>query len=194
MTQMSDRRSPVHALVAGCDLGTADQQRAALQDLALCDLGATPKLGLKGPGAESWLRGQQIEVPAGTYDVVYLSDGGLIARLGGADFVVEGGPVRRLEDELARAPADVYPVRREDATFVLLGARRHEVMARLCSLDLAGVKPDRLLLTRAAGVSCTLLPQEGRLRLWVDYTYAVSFFETLLECVLERGGRVVAPA
>src|SRR4051812_43864541 len=104
MPEVAERRSPVHDLlashnpqwgrVAGAPVavrfGPGEEESA--RELALCDLSALPKLGLKGSGAEGWLRQQQVEVPAATYDTARLSDGGLIARLGGADFLLEGGP------------------------------------------------------------------------------------------------------
>jgi hypothetical protein len=50
------------------------------QKLTLSDLGASPKLGLKGAGAEAWLRTQNVDIPPATYDTRPLPDGGLIAR------------------------------------------------------------------------------------------------------------------
>ena len=51
----------------------------ALRTLGLCDLSALPRLGVKGPGAEGWLRGQRVEPPAAVYDSPTYSPGAPIA-------------------------------------------------------------------------------------------------------------------
>ena len=209
MPEAAERRSPVHDLllsrnpqwgrVAGAPIALhfGDGEKEAARELALCDLSALPKLGLKGPGAEGWLR-QQVEVPPATYDVARLPDGGLIVRLGGADFFLEGGPSDGVLPRLAAAPADVYRVERQDATFLLSGGRALRVLARLSSIDFATAPPRRLVLTRAAGVNCGVLPdRDGDVpvyRVWVDFTYAASFWEAGALIAEELGGRVVGAA
>jgi sarcosine oxidase subunit gamma len=209
MPQAAERRSPVHDLLscrspqwgraAGAPIALrfGDGEAEAARELALCDLSALPKLGLKGPGAESWLRRHQVEIPPATYDVARLADGGLIARLGGADFFLEGGPSDEVLPRLAAVAADVYRVERQDATFLLSGARSLKVLARLSSIDFATASPRRLILTRAGGVNCGVLPDPDGVpayRLWVDFTYAASFWESAVEVVEGLGGRVVGAA
>lgn len=210
MPEAAERRSPVHDLLlarnpqwgraAGAPIalrfGDGDQQAA--RELALCDLSALPKLGLKGTGSEAWLRRHEVEVPPATYDTARLPGGGLVARLGGADFLLEGGPTDGLLPRLAAVPADVYRVERQDATFLLTGARALKVLARLSSVDFATAPPGRVILTRAGGVNCMVMPGRDEnmstYRLWVDYTYAASFWESVVEIVEELGGRVVGAA
>lgn len=161
-----------------------------------------PKLGLKGPGAEAWLREQGVEVPPTTYETRRLADGGLIARLGTTDFFLEGpssGEVLpRLVTELARNPSRVYRVERHDATFVLSGLLAVKVLAQLSSFDFRSAPPGRVVLTRAAGLNCAVLPDEAgdvpRFRIWVDSSYATFFAETLADIVEELGHRVVDAA
>jgi sarcosine oxidase subunit gamma len=215
MTDPAERRSPVHDLLASraaqwgrlgdtqvaLRFGPAEEEAAAVRTLALADASALPKLGVKGPGAEAWLRGQEVEVPPATYDTRPLAGGGLIARLGAGDFFLEGGPagglLPRLRERLAGA-LGVYPVERQDATFLLAGSRAPEVLAQVCSIDFATAPPRRLILTRSAGVNCGVLPEPrdelAVFRLWVDYTYAASFWESLAEIAEEVGGRVVGAA
>src|SRR4051794_2212104 len=185
MPPTAERRSPVHDLLVSRDpqwgrvagapvvLRFGPGEAEAARDLAVCDLSALPKLGLKGAGAEGWLRQQQVEVPPATYDVARLPDGGLIARLGGADFFLEGGPSDAVLPRLAAAPAGVYRVERQDSTFLLTGARALRVLSRLSSIDFATAPRRRLVLTRAGGVNCGVLPdRDGDVptyRLWVDY-------------------------
>ena len=149
-----------------------------------------PKLGLKGAGAEAWLREQGVDVPPATYDTRRLPDGGVIARLGTADFFLEGGPgsdwFTRLGEELARGPAKVYRVERHDAAFVLSGPQALKVLAQMCSFDFRSAPPAHVVLTRAAGVNCTVLPEMNErqtFRIWVDCTYSAFFEETLREII-----------
>jgi sarcosine oxidase subunit gamma len=210
MPEAAERRSPVHDLlssrnpqwgrIAGASIALrfGDGEEEAARQLALCDLSALPKLGLKGGGAEGWLRSQQIDVPPNTYDVAHLADGGLIARLGDADFFLEAGTADAVLPRLAATPADVYRVERQDATFLLTGSRTLRLLARLSSIDFAAAPPRRLILTRAGGVNCAVLPDRDgdvpHYRLWVDYTYAASFWESVVEIAKELGGRVVGAA
>jgi sarcosine oxidase subunit gamma len=216
MPESAERRSPVHRLLesrgarwgrlAGApfalSFGPAEEEAAALRDLGLCDLSALPKLGVRGPGAEEWLRGRGVELPPATYHTRPLPDGGLTVRLGPEDFLLEGGVsgdlLTRLAAGMAEAPPGVYRVERQDATFLLTGARAVRVLAQLCSLDFRAASPRRLLLTRAGGVNCGILPEEAAgvpaFRIWVDPTFAVALWESLAEIGEELGGRVVGAA
>ncbi len=203
MPQAAERRSPVHHLLeptatvwgrlAGAPvalrLGPAEEESAAAKALALCDVSALPKVGIRGPAAEAFLRGQGVELPPATYDVLPHA-GGLVVRLGSADFFFEGGDMSRFDT----MPPGVYRVERQDATFLLCGSRALEVLAQLCSYDFRAA-PRRLVLTRAGGVNCGVLPDQvngiALFRFWVDPTFAVSFWEMLAEIAGELGGRVV---
>ena len=155
-----------------------------------------PKFGIKGAGAEPWLREQEIDVPPATYDTRRLADGGLIARLGTSDFFLEGAPsgelLPRLSAELARNPPRVYSVERHDAAFLLSGPLAVKVLAQLCSFDFRSAPPGRVVMTRAAGVNCTVLPgaadEVPSFRLWIDCTYAAYFGEMLAQITEELGG------
>lgn len=210
MPQPAPRRSPVHHLLEtpstqwgrladapiALRLGPAHEEDAAVRTLALCDVSALPKLGVKGPAAEAWLREQHIDLPLAIYYTRPLPAGGLIVRLGSADFLLEAGASGSL---LACPPsAGLYRVERQDATFLLAGTRALEVLAQLCSLDFRTTPLGRLALTRAGGVNCGVLPEgtpeRPRFRFWVDPSFAVSFWEILAEIAGELGGRVVGAA
>jgi sarcosine oxidase, subunit gamma len=182
MPPIAEYRAPLEGVSAGAEA-------ARPQDLVLRDLSTLPKLGIKGPGAATWLQSQGIQVPPETYDARPLADGGLIVRLGLSDFFLEGGAsgsiLIPLSAEVSRFPPQVYRVERQDATILLSGARALEVLAQLCSIDFRSAPVGRVYLTRAGGVNCAVLPEssdEGtRFRIWVDYTFAVSFWESLAE-------------
>lgn len=215
MSDAARRRSPVHDWLeargaqwgrAGdaslaLHFGSPEDESAALRVLALCDLSFLPRLGIKGAAAAEWLRQQQIDVPAETYHTLPLADGGWIVRLGTGDFLLEGGVANDVLPRLSAAldsAAGVYRVERHDATFLLAGARATGVLAQVCSIDFQEAAPRRLLLTRAAGVNCGILPDSlgevSLYRLGVDCTYAVYFWETLAEIAAEGGGRIVGAA
>lgn len=213
--ETAGRRSPIHDLLeaggarwchAGggslaLHFGEPEAEAAALRTLALCDLSFLPRVGVKGPATEDWLRQRQVDLPTAVYDTRPLEDG-LIVRLGAADFLLEGGIsgdwLARLSDELDGDPPGVYRAERQDAAFVLAGARANAVLAQLCSLDFQTAAPRRLLLTRAAGVNCGILPdprdEMPLYRLWVDATYAVYLWETLAGINRELDGRTVGAA
>src|SRR5207248_1687282 len=113
-------------------------EEAALRTLGLCDLSALPRLGVKGPRAEGWLRGQRVESPAAVYDTLPLGGGGLVARLGASEFLLEGGfgdALAPLSASLEQPSPGVYRVERQDACFLLTGSRATEVLAQVCSID-----------------------------------------------------------
>ena len=86
---------------------------------------------------------------------------------------------------------------RQDASFLLTGARAREVMLQVCGIDFDsvdyGARP--LFLTRVAVISAVVLPwvEEGTrgFRLWCSYPYGLYLWEELNEIVGEFGGGVV---
>ncbi len=191
MTTSQERRSPVHRL-----LQTSSVDREVLRDLS-----TRPKLGVKGPGAGEWLRGQGIDLPPATYDTRSLADGGLIARLGAADFFLEGGGqetgsqgdiVSSLLVSLSSSTGEsqIYRVERHDAGFLLKGPAPWKCLLNFAASTSA--RPQRrLILTRAGGMNCTVLPdflgEVPTFRLWVDYTFGVAFWESLVQIIRELG-------
>jgi sarcosine oxidase subunit gamma len=100
-----------------------------------------------------------------------------------------------LDHDLAGAEPAVYRVERADATFLLSGTRSREVLAQTCGVNFAAVPAHKLVMTRVAVATCSILPQPiGDLsvyRMWTDYTYAPYLWQTLLEIIDELGGGVV---
>ena len=176
---------------------SADHETA--RHLGFIDLSVLPKLGIKGPSAAAWLAEQSLPVPANTYDAASCDDGSCLVRLGVDEFLIEqhpgGSRVVELTELLTSPVPGVYPVCREDATFVLTGASAGEVMAQTCGVDMSRADRDRLIMTRVAGVSCSILPQMlGDLpchRLWLDPSFAAGLWDALAQIVGELGGRVI---
>jgi len=141
----------------------------------------TPRAGVKGPGAAAWLAGLGVPVPATSNSWLPLP-GGLIARLGLTEFLVEGSESTKLT--APRAPG-VYPVLRQDTALVLKGARLNELLLETCSVDFRALNPALrpVVLTSMAGVGVTVITgEEGGMpccRIWCDSTYGEWFYETL---------------
>jgi sarcosine oxidase subunit gamma len=176
--------------------GEAAKEAEAARDLALCDLSGLVKLGVRGPRAESWLREQNLDVPAALYETCALPDGGILARVGGDQFLLESGiSGEAAAAALAHLPADVYPVERQEATFLLVGRRGREVLAQTCGTDFSEMPPRRLIYTRVAGVSAGILPEaiNGHIayRMWVDPSFAADLWEALATIVEELGGKII---
>jgi sarcosine oxidase subunit gamma len=182
-------------------LGPATEEDAAARELALCDLSGLAKLGVRGPQADAWLRRQGLDVPTDLYDTRDLPDGGLLARIGADQFLLESGvsaeTVAALAEPLGTAPG-TYRVERQEATFLLAGQRLRQVLPQTCGIDFGVVPLRRLIYTRTAGVNGALLPQEiggnPACRIWVDPSYAADLWESLVTIVQELGGRVVGAA
>jgi sarcosine oxidase subunit gamma len=167
-------------------------------ELALCDLSCLPRISLKGPEAVGWLEQLGIRVPATVYDYLIWSDNGLIMRTDGQEVLLEDGPegqgVVQVMEQYGVARSGVYRVERQEAAFLLCGAKVHDVLRETCGYDFR--QPgDRLIMTRVAGVSCAVLPLEtagaSAFRLWLDCSYGPYLWEALYEIVRDHGGDAV---
>jgi sarcosine oxidase subunit gamma len=169
-----------------------DAQRAAVVGIA--DLSHLPRTGAKGPGAAGWLAALGLPVPVQPNGWNPLPDGGLVARLGLTEFLVEGdAPIIGSLMQAERA-AGVYPVLRQDASFTLCGERVNELLLQTCNVDfrILDADPSKLILTSMAGVGITILStRTGALpcyRLWCDGTYGLYLWDTLAGIAEALGG------
>ena len=182
---------------------SADANDAAARTLGLCDLSPLAKLGLKGPNASAWLQEQGAPLPASVFESLHIDqdngDGGLIVRLGSDEFFLESGLrgdlLAQLDANLGRGRPGVVRVERQEATFLLTGSRALEVLAQTCGINFREVPSNRLVMTRVAGVNCSVLPEEAddfsRYRLWVDPTYAIALWDSVEQISRELGGQLV---
>ena len=194
---MTTRRSPIedwleHSRPLLNDVG-------ALQSLALCDLSALPKIGIKGADAENFVADQGIDVPRAIYESRQLADGGLIVRLAMDEFILEsgiaGGTVSEVSANLDAADGKVFRVERQEATFLLIGCRAIDVLAQSCGINFHETTARRLVLTRVAGVNAGVFPEtiasQPAFRIWVDYTYALYLWEALVQICEDLDGKLV---
>jgi len=216
MTLLAKRRSPIQHLLQAhggewtdvdntplaVRFDDADTEAKRASELGLCDLSALPKIGVSGNGAPEWLRTHGVDMPETIYDTKRLQDGGWVVRTAQDEYLVESGPpcvtVPALSRELGPGCEGVVRLERQEATLLLTGDRAVEVLAQTCAIDLRSSPKDRLILTRAAGASCGILPWMREeipvYHIWVDNSYAVYLWETLENIVEELGGRVIGAA
>ncbi|MHB0991818.1 MAG: hypothetical protein ACYC3O_01840 [Burkholderiales bacterium] len=178
------------------DLG--DSQRMAA--LGIVDLSFLWRFGLKGPVSLDWLAEQGVVVPA-VNSWASLADGGLVARLGNTEFLLEDGPngttAQYMQSQLADRPHGVYPVLRQDAAFMLTGAALQSLLRQTCSFNFMALdaKKRPLVLTTMVGVPVIVLPQVTAMgihyRVWCDGTYGEYLWRTLLDIAHDLNGGAV---
>jgi sarcosine oxidase, subunit gamma len=165
--------------------------------VGLADASCLARLGVKGPGAARWLEAHGVELPIDVNSYVHNAAGGLAARLGRSEFFLEDQPHGGRVSELWAAPVaapGVYPVPRQDAAFVLFGARAERVLAQTTNFECRTLcrAANRVVMTTMAGVSVLLLGYElggvARYRIWCDPSFGPYLCTTLLGIVREAGG------
>ena len=167
--------------------------------LQLVDLSALERTGLKGPQAAAWLQAHALPVPERANSWSALTGGGMIARLGRSEFLIEdapgGGHAKSMAEALAMPQTGVYPVLRQDAALLMRGEAVYELLAQTCSIDLSrGALEERAVsLTMMAGISVTVIDMSNLhaapcFRVWCDGTYGTYLWETLLGIAVELGG------
>ena len=206
------RRSPLHDVTAALApkwtsrdgmsipflFDSDDSLRMA--QLGLVDLSFLARCGLKGRHSVAWMAAQAIAVPEiNTW--APLAGGGLVARLGKTEFLVEdasgGTRAHQLAADLAALPAGVCPVLRQDAAFALTGAALDTLLRQTCNVNFKtlDLKTRQLALTSMVGVPVVIGPMEmaGQrcYRLWCDGTYGGYLWQTLLGIARELGGGAV---
>lgn len=204
------RRSPLHDALAaespvwgelhGMQAPVRLPSDAAAKPIVLTDASCLPRMGVKGPQAEGWLRAQGVAVPEGVNAWTRTPEGMIVARLARSEFFLEdqpgGASVERLRAGLAPSPG-VYPVLRQDAAIALAGERFNDLLVQTCNVDFrAWTSSQRVVvMTSMVGVSVLVLrhEQQGRplFRIWCDGTFGPYLWETLLEIAREEGGGAV---
>jgi sarcosine oxidase subunit gamma len=178
-----------------------DRERMAT--LGMADLSFLARCGLKGPNSVEWLTTHGLQIPA-VNAWAPLPGGGLIARLGNTEFLIEdanaGTRARELAAALATLPAGVYPVLRQDASFALTGAALQSLLRQTCNLNFKTLDLETrpLALTSMVGVPVLIIPGEAAgiacYRVWCDGTYGGYLWQTLLDIARELGGGAVGTA
>ena len=175
--------------------------------LRIIDLSSLNRFGVKGAGAANWLTEQGIALPERPNSWLPLSQGGsqggLVARLGLSEFLIEddgtGQTAWNLNQQLNQSqsfPAKVYPVLRQDFAIALWGDAVYDLLAQTCSINVrALVQAEQpVVITSMIGVAVTLIPDERAsqpfYRLWCDRTFSDYVRRTLLDIITELDGGI----
>ena len=191
-------RTEVQGMAAVLRFSDSEQEEHLKGRLALADLSCLPRLGLKGAGVLAWLRESGLPTAEALYAVTPIEGHGILVRIDREEVFLEDGlrgqVVSRIRDRLSTDLPGVYRVERQEASFLLIGARTREVLSQTCGHDFRE-SAGQVVLSRVAGVSCRLLQVEASgiagLRIWLDPSYSVYLWETLLGIVRDDGGDAV---
>lgn len=157
------------------------------QKIMLADVSKTPRFGVKGPQAQTWLAALGFDLPARANS--WLStEKNLYLRLGASEFLIEANTddtgIKLITDAAKIKVLGVYPVARSDASFLLSGNIVTTLLSEICALNLREEPySNPLYMTQIAGISGTLLKlptaNQDTYRLWCDSTYQYYMYETL---------------
>jgi sarcosine oxidase subunit gamma len=207
------QRSPVHETPVTAPVPRAGQPEEPLvwqvaesgveaadpARLGLADLSTLPRLGVKGPNAEEFLRSHGVTPPAATFQWQTLEGGGLVVRTGGQEFFAEdggsGGPVAQLDADLGFGAEGTYRLVKQDVELVLTGSEALEVLERVSSFNFRSHTGEFVFTPVAGGVSCGILRQDKDgvplFRIWADFSLGGYLWDTLFAIVTELGGGAV---
>ncbi|MDR0737163.1 MAG: hypothetical protein LBF51_10145 [Zoogloeaceae bacterium] len=149
--------------------------------VAFVDHSLEPRYGCKGKDAAKWLQSLGLPLPAAPNRWLPLPDGGLIARLGSAEFLIDGNVDVVLRLQGALPPANAAVVLRQDAALELSGPGLPELLRQTCNVDFAALDlaESPVVLTRMTGVGVTVIPGAFGCRIWCDGTYGAALWESL---------------
>lgn len=182
-------------------LVTLPDDRQSASVLGIADLSFLTRFGVKGANAAQWLADRKLPIPDRPNTWHPLSAGGIIARLGLTEFLIEDCINSAIAPQLATAckspPAKVYPVLRQDLALGLVGDRVNELLRQTCSFNFQALSlGDRpVVLTNAIGVTVTVIPLDIErnlcIRIWCDRTFGTYFWQTLVQIATELGGGAI---
>lgn len=214
MTEKPTRRSPLHAAlhnrgakwqavgdgVFAVQLREEPHEWSAATSVGICDLSGLAKVSLIGQHVADRLRQLEIEVPVEIFDSQPLAGGGRLVKIGTHEYFLEDGigdtAVLELADQvIASSKNEVVRVERQEATIMLVGTLSSAVLAQTCGINFQEAPDGRVIFTRVAGVSCSLLPDpldgSPAYRIWADPSYARSLWGSLLEISESLGGGAI---
>ena len=211
---MPPHRSPVHEQLDSTGIqwidvgqsrtvrcfGSDEKELQSFHDLGICDASCLQCWGLKGPEADTWLVAQSWQAADDIYSSWTSKEGLQIFRLGKDEFLIAAAP-NTSEESLTSIGAsslvqdNTILFRRQDAVFVLTGLRATQLLAQTCGIHWNEMGLDQLVLTRVAGVSCTILPTERdgnpMFRIWLEPSYAIYLWQQIFTICRDLGGEMI---
>lgn len=164
------------------------------QKIAVNNVSNHPKFGVKGAKAGEWLLAQKVKFPDQANSWQLWNENSLILRLGSSEFLIEDLPkgthVALLTEAIQNESSHIYYVPRADAAFILTGDEALDLLSEICMLDLTNLaNSNTLYMTQIAGISATILNNNGSYHIWCDGTYERYMQETLTTISLELNNR-----
>jgi len=123
-----------------------------------------------------------------------------VVRSGSDEFLIESAPGQTspLWPEVVldgTISSGFHVFDRQDAIFYLCGKKAHDALAQTCGIDWSKAAPDLLVMTRIAGVSCSVLPTltSGAIcfQIRLDPTYAIYLWDELLTICRDLEGNAI---
>ena len=126
-------RSPLKCVLSR-DQVVAKEDHVSHENLV--DFSEVQRIGVKGKAAKDWLTHQGLAVPAEINEGIELQQGGWVLRLGSSEYWILSDPSK--EYKYAEVDGECYSVycAYSRAWFVLKGADKASVMAKVCGVDL----------------------------------------------------------
>lgn len=168
--------------------------------VGIADLSFLTRFGVKGANAAAWLANQGLSIPTRPNTWRFLPAGGMIARLGLTEFLVEDSLSSDVSPRLATIsyfPPKVYPVLRQDLALGLVGDRVYQLLRQTCSVNFQALSLSDcpVVLTSMVGVAVTVVPGEHQgqpyYRIWCDGTFGAYIWHTLVEIATQLGGGAI---
>ncbi|MCV3205644.1 hypothetical protein OHD62_06190 [Mesorhizobium sp. YC-39] len=172
--------SAVFPFMAG---GAADGTKLPAGALALSDLTASPRFGLKGGGSAAWLTAHGISLPAVNHIGAY--HGMRILRLGNEDILLlaegAGEALAELKAAWANEPKGYSSWREEGWAWLRIsGPHAPQAMSRLCAFDLRADRfgVDDIAQTRVGHIEAVTFRSQAGFDVLFDVTASAYFART----------------
>jgi sarcosine oxidase, subunit gamma len=166
--------------------------------LQMTDVSFLSRFGIKGGGVSNWLKAHNILVPEHSNTWCALPQGGLIARLGIAEFLIEDSSYSHYVSKLMLAcyplPPRVHPFLRQDVAISISGEAIHEFLLQTCNLDFQSLDLSKhpVLRLPIMGVDATLIPDKQddvpSCRIWCDARFGAYIWRELEAIAQDLGG------
>jgi len=197
--------SEINDCAAAESFGEPQDEALSMQTLALCDLSALARLGIKGPGTPTWVCEQHVQVPNASNQASRQPDGALVARLAPNEIMVlsdlnqQSALTRTLtaswnaaDDPPATPRGFLVPRQDTHVWFMMLGREASSTLAKLCAVDLRAraFEPLNVAQTSIARVNAIVIRDDlggiPAFHLLADYACADYWWECLLDAGTEH--------
>ncbi len=179
------------------------EQKQAASRLALLDLSALPRFGLKGINQQAWLDTRGFKVGGVSNQAYPQSEGALAARLSPGELLFLCDPARPLmsaDHDYFKPGQDCYLIRRQDSHywFAITGAKAPSMLAKLCGVNFDPPDFDnhRIAQTQVAHTSAIVVRCDFERTLCYYLLGDNSYFAYIKDCVQdamqEFGGAILA--